>query len=121
MTSFGYAYLIGSAVVAVDRLVARARDLRAAHPGRASTAGGSRRTWTRRRGSRCSRSARRPGIFAVAGGSILERVLGRAYGTDVGEEIGLLVVALAPWMVTSVGVSVTFPLVFVPGAAPGCR
>ena len=39
-----------------------------------------------------------------------------AYGSDVGEELGRFVVALAPWMLVTVGVSVTFPLVFVAGA-----
>ena len=53
------------------------------------------------------------GAFAVAGAPIVERVLGGAYGGDVGDEVGRLVVLLAPWMVVSVGVNVTFPLAFV--------
>jgi hypothetical protein len=42
-------------------------------------------------------------------------VLGSAYGDDVGAQIGRLVVAMAPYMVASVALSVTFPLVFVAG------
>ena len=53
------------------------------------------------------------GAFAVAGADIVERVLGPAYGGDVGDEVSRLVVVLAPWMVVSVGVNVTFPLAFV--------
>ncbi len=53
------------------------------------------------------------GAFAVGGATIVERVLGDAYGGDVGGEVSRLVVLLAPWMVVSVGVNVTFPLAFV--------
>ena len=59
------------------------------------------------------------GVFAVAGGDLVEAVLGGAYGDDVGAELGRLVVYLAPWMVASVGVSVTFPLLFVSGRTRG--
>lgn len=55
------------------------------------------------------------GIFAVAGAEVTGRVLGSAYDEDVGAELGRLVVALAPYMVASVAISVTFPLVFVAG------
>lgn len=55
------------------------------------------------------------GVFALAGGKVVEGVLGHAYGGDVGADVGRLVVALSPWMVASVGVSVSFPLAFVVG------
>jgi hypothetical protein len=55
------------------------------------------------------------GIFALAGGDVVETVLGDSYGGDVGADVGRLVVVLSPWMVASVGVSVTFPLAFVVG------
>ena len=55
------------------------------------------------------------GAFAVAGGKIVESLLGDAYGGDIGEEVSRLVVVLAPWMVASVGVNVSFPLAFVAG------
>src|SRR5439155_6534678 len=55
------------------------------------------------------------GVFAVAGGRVVQGVLGSGYGAHIGTELGWLVVALAPWMVASVGVAVAFPLVFVQG------
>jgi hypothetical protein len=55
------------------------------------------------------------GVFALAGGDVVEAVLGDAYGGEVGSELGRLVVFLSPWMVASVGVSVSFPLAFVVG------
>ena len=53
------------------------------------------------------------GVFALAGADVVEAFLGGAYGGDVGEEVGRLVVVLAPWMAISVGVNVAFPLAFV--------
>jgi O-antigen/teichoic acid export membrane protein len=55
------------------------------------------------------------GVFAIAGSDVVEAVLGDAYGGGVGEEVGRLVVVLSPWMIASVGVNVSFPLVFVAG------
>ena len=53
------------------------------------------------------------GAFALAGGEIVEGVLGGAYGGDVGREVARLVVVLSPWMIVSVGVNIAFPLAFV--------
>jgi hypothetical protein len=53
------------------------------------------------------------GAFALAGGGIVEGVLGDAYGGEVGQEVARLVLVLSPWMVASVGVNVAFPLAFV--------
>ena len=53
------------------------------------------------------------GALAVAGGEVIGAVLGGAYGGDIGEEVGKLIVVLSPWMIASIGVSVTFPLAFV--------
>jgi hypothetical protein len=53
------------------------------------------------------------GALALVGGGLVERVLGAAYGGETAEEVALLVVVLAPWMVAAVGVNVTFPLAFV--------
>ena len=53
------------------------------------------------------------GAFAVAGGQIVEQVLGGAYGGDIGQQVSRLIVLLSPWMVVSVGVYVSFPLAFV--------
>jgi hypothetical protein len=59
------------------------------------------------------------GTFALAGGDLVESVLGEAYAGDVGADIGRLVVVLSPWMITAVGVAVTFPLAFVAGRTRG--
>ena len=55
------------------------------------------------------------GALAVAGGAVVGAILGEDYGGDVGAGVGQLIVALSPWMVASIGVSVTFPLAFVAG------
>jgi hypothetical protein len=55
------------------------------------------------------------GTFVVAGGEVVRAILGSAYEGDVGADLGTLVVALSPWMIVSIGVSVTFPLAFVAG------
>lgn len=57
------------------------------------------------------------GVFALAGEHVARDALGPAYGGGTGSELGRLVVYLAPWMVVSVAVSVTFPLLFVRGRA----
>jgi hypothetical protein len=113
-TSFGYAYLIASAVVAAS---ASSLGLVTAVP-------------LTRVGLDAARSARHivasswpalvavggaVGVFAVAGGTIVHALLGPAYGDDVGSELSRLVVALAPWAFVTVAISVTFPLVFVAG------
>ena len=53
------------------------------------------------------------GAFAVAGTSLVGAVLGDGYLADVGEELGHLIALLSPWMVFSIGYSVTLPLLFV--------
>jgi O-antigen/teichoic acid export membrane protein len=55
------------------------------------------------------------GVFALAGGDVVEAVLGTSYTGDIGSDLGRLVVVLSPWMIASVGVSVAFPLAFVVG------
>ena len=57
------------------------------------------------------------GVFALAGEQLARHVLGSAYSGPTGAELGRLVVYLAPWMVASIAVSVTFPLLFVRGRA----
>ena len=53
------------------------------------------------------------GVFALAGGTLVESVLGAAYRGDAGGDVGRLVVALSPFIAVSVGFSLTFPLLFV--------
>jgi hypothetical protein len=118
LTSFGYAYLAGAAVVAIT----------------ASSLGLVSSAPLARAGIEAAQAARHvvdsswlalvvvagaAGVFATAGADVVGAILGDAYGGDVGAEVGELVVALSPWMVASVGVTVTFPLVFVAGRARG--
>jgi peptidoglycan biosynthesis protein MviN/MurJ (putative lipid II flippase) len=53
------------------------------------------------------------GIVAVVGGRLITWALGKHYAGDVGDELGRLVVYLAPWMVASVAFSIVYPLLFV--------
>ena len=55
------------------------------------------------------------GTFALLGATLVEAVLGPAYGSNVGDDIARLVVVLSAWIVVAVGVNVTFPLAFVTG------
>jgi hypothetical protein len=55
------------------------------------------------------------GVFVLVGGRIMGVLLGSAYAGGVGQELGRLVVYLAPWMLGWVGFAVAYPLVFVSG------
>jgi hypothetical protein len=57
------------------------------------------------------------GVFALAGAPVAKLALGSSYGGGTGAQLGRLVAYLAPWMVASVALSVTFPLLFVRGRA----
>jgi len=111
-TSFNYAYLITGAVVAVT----------------GSSLGLVTSVPLTRAGLDSARTARHvialswiavaaigacAGVFGLAGGRIVRLLLGGAYSADVGSQLGLLVVVLSLWAVTSVAFSVTFPLMFV--------
>jgi O-antigen/teichoic acid export membrane protein len=53
------------------------------------------------------------GVVALVGGPIVTGALGHAYAGSVGDEIGRLVVYLAPWMVAYATFSILYPLLFV--------
>jgi peptidoglycan biosynthesis protein MviN/MurJ (putative lipid II flippase) len=53
------------------------------------------------------------GVIAVVGGRFITWALGPDYAGHVGEELGRLVVYLAPWMVASAAFSIVYPLPFV--------
>ncbi len=53
------------------------------------------------------------GVVAVVGGSFITWALGPDYAGHVGDELGRLVVYLAPWMVGSAAFSIVYPLLFV--------
>jgi hypothetical protein len=118
VTSFGYAYLVASALVAVT---ASPLGLVTAVP-------------LTRAGLDPSRVARHvvaaswlslavigaaAGVFALAGEPIVGGLLGPGYAADVGDELGRLIVLFAVWAVVAVGATVTFPLLFVAGSGAG--
>ena len=113
-TSFGYAYLIAAAVVGISAsslgLVTAVPLTRLGHEPRRVARHVEASSWPA-----LLVVAATAGIFAVAGAQIAGAVLGGAYGDDAGAEIARLVVAMAPYMVASVALSVTFPVVFVAG------
>jgi O-antigen/teichoic acid export membrane protein len=53
------------------------------------------------------------GLVALVGGRVVTAVLGDAFSGEVGDELGRLVVFLAPWMVANAAFSITYPLMFV--------
>ncbi len=111
-TSFVYAYLAATSVVAVT---AGSLGLVTSVP--LSRAGVS-PTETARHVSATSWIALAfagvtAGVFALAGGDLVAAVLGGAYGAEIGAELGRLIVVLSLWMLASIGVTVTFPLAFV--------
>lgn len=113
-TTFSYAYLIAAFLVAVTAasiaLVATVPFARTgASPERVARHVVA-ATWLS-----LSLVAAAAGVFALAGEPVVRRVLGGSYAGGSGAELGRLVVYLAPWMVGSVGVTVTYPLVFVGG------
>ncbi len=115
-TTFSYAYLIASILVAVTAtsiaLVSSVPLARAVlTPARASQHVVS-AAWVS-----LALVVGAAGVFALAGERIAHLVLGAAYGGDTGTELGRLVAYLAPWMVASVALSVAFPLLFVRGRA----
>jgi O-antigen/teichoic acid export membrane protein len=112
VTSFGYAYLLAAGVVGVTAsslgLVTSVPLTRTGlDPGRVARHVDA-SSWLA-----LVVVAATAGVFAVAGAEIVERVLGSSYSHDVGSDLGQVVVALAPFMVVSVALSVTFPLMFV--------
>jgi hypothetical protein len=114
VTSLGYAYIAGSAVITVTSsalaLVTSVPLTRMRiDPARAARHVES-SAWVG-----FVAVAATTGIIALVGPQLVEAVLGGAYGDDVGRELGRLIVTLAPWMLVTVGVVATFPLAFVVG------
>ena len=113
-TTFSYAYLIASLLVAVTATsvalvssVPLARELLT--PARAVRHVVS-ATWVS-----LALVAGAAGVFALAGERVARIALGSHYGGGTGTELGRLVAYLAPWMAVSVALSVAFPLIFVRG------
>jgi hypothetical protein len=117
-TSFGYAYLAASALVAVTSsslgLVTSVPLARIGLDARAVARHVVSSSWLA-----LITVGAAAGIFAVAGSSLVGAVLGDSYLADVGEELGRLIALLSPWMVFAIGFSVTLPLLFVQGRTQG--
>lgn len=115
-TTFGYAYLIAAFLVAVTAAsIALVATVPFAREGSSPERVGRHVvaiSWLS-----LVLVAAAAGVFALAGEPVVRRVLGPAYGSETGAELGRLVVYLAPWMVVSVALTVTYPLVFVRGRA----
>lgn len=112
VTSFGYTYLAGSAVVAATAasfgIVTAVPLTRLGIEGHRVAHHVVATSWLA-----LIAIGATAGVFAVAGEPILSTVLGDGYMDDVGRELGQLVALLAPWMVVATGFSVAFPLVFI--------
>jgi hypothetical protein len=113
-TSFVYAYVAGSALVAVTAgslgIVTSVPLSRAGAGAREAATHVVATSWLA-----LVLVGAAAGVFALAGGDVIEAVLGDAYGGDIGADLSRLVVVLSPWMAASIGISVTFPLAFVLG------
>ena len=114
VTSFTYAYLVASALVAVT-----ASSLGMVSSVPLSRAALSESLATRHVVSTSLVSfagvAAAAGVFALVGDRIVHAALGPAYEGAAGNEIGRLIVLLGPWMAASIGVTITFPMLFVAG------
>ena len=114
VTSFTYAYFIASALVAVT----------ASSLGMVSSVPLARTSLSDERATRhlvntslvsFAAVAAAAGVFALMGDRIVRAALGPAYEGEAGNEIGRLVGLLGPWMAASIGVTITFPVLFVAG------
>jgi hypothetical protein len=112
VSSFSYAYLIASALIAVTAssiaLVSSVPLTRTGLEGERAVRHVVATSWLA-----LVLVAAGAGVFALTGEAFVSAALGSAYAGDVGSELGRLVAYLAPWMAASIGVSVTFPLLFV--------
>ena len=114
VTSFTYAYFVAAALVAVT----------ASSLGMVSSVPLARAALSPERASRHVVStalvsfaavAAAAGVFALVGDRIVHAALGPAYEGEAGNEVGRLIVLLGPWMAASIGITVTFPMLFVAG------
>ena len=114
VTSFTYAYFVAAALVSVT----------ASSLGMVSSVPLTRASLSPARASRHVVSmslvsfaavAAAAGVFALVGDRIIHAALGPEYEGKAGNEIGSLIVLLGPWMAASIGVTITFPMLFVAG------
>ena len=114
VTSLGYGYLAGSALVAVTAsslgLVTSAPLARGARSDEELARHIIASAWPA-----VVASGATAGVFTLGGKDLLSAVLGPSYDAGVGSGLGHLVAWLTPWMVITIVVSVALPLVFVAG------
>jgi putative peptidoglycan lipid II flippase len=112
VTTFTYAYLIAASLVAVTAsslgLVSSVPLARGELGDRRATEHVVRTSWIA-----FAAVAAAAGIFALVGDRFVGAVLGPEYGGETGSELGRLIALLGPWMAASIGVTITFPLLFV--------
>jgi hypothetical protein len=114
VTSFTYAYFVAAALVSVT---ASSLGMVSSVPlarGSLSSARASRHVVSMSLVSFAAVAAA-AGVFALVGDRIVHAALGPSYEGDAGNEIGRLIVLLGPWMAAAVGVTITFPMLFVAG------
>ncbi|MDX6451163.1 MAG: Lipid flippase MurJ [Gaiellaceae bacterium] len=113
-TTFGYAYLIAAFLVAITASsVALVATVPFAREGSSPTRVAKHVvgiSWLS-----LALVAGAAGVLVLVSEQLVRQVLGASYGGGTGAELGRLVAYLAPWMVASVAVTVTYPLVFVRG------
>ena len=112
VTSFTYAYLVAAGLVAVTAsslgLVSSVPLARGELTDRRAADHVVRTSWIA-----FAAVAAAAGVFALVGERVLGAVLGSDYSGETGSELGRLIALLGLWMAGSVGVTITFPLLFV--------
>ena len=112
VTTFTYAYLVAASLVAVTAsslgLVSSVPLARGELGDRRATEHVVRTSWIA-----FAAVAAAAGVFALVGDRVVGAVLGSDYGGETGSELGRLIALLGLWMAASVGVTITFPLLFV--------
>ena len=112
VTTFTYAYLVAASLVAVTAsslgLVSSVPLARGELGDRRATEHVVRTSWIA-----FAAVAAAAGVFALVGDRVVGAVLGSEYGGETGNELGRLIALLGLWMAASVGVTITFPLLFV--------
>lgn len=112
VTSFTYAYLVSAGLVAVTAsslgLVSSVPLARGELTDRRASEHVVRTSWLA-----FAAVAAAAGVFALVGDRVVGAILGSDYTGDTGNELGRLIALLGLWMAASVGVTISFPLLFV--------
>ena len=111
-TELGYAYFIASSLVAAT---ASALGLVSSAPltRRGLTPGTAARHVVHMSWLSLAPIVAGVGVFALVGAGVVHAVLGDSFAGDVAHDLGRLVVWTAPWMLVSIALTLTYPLLFV--------